>query len=94
MEMTVTLDAETLQAISASAAEEVLRLLRERGEVGSPSFTTAEAAHVLRTTPARIRELVRERQLTGLKEGARVLLDREEVLNLPRKQMRAAKVTT
>lgn len=80
-------DLRALARALAELPEEELRPLRERlatresvSQAGeSPYLTIPEAAAFLRTTRARIDNLLSEGSLTRVKEGGRTLLRRAEV---------------
>jgi excisionase family DNA binding protein len=71
------LTADVVESIAQRAAEIVLARSAQRAN--SPYLSTREAAEYLRCAPQRIHELVSRGDLTRLKEGGRLLLDRREV---------------
>ena len=79
--LSVTVPPELLEAIAERTAEIVLERVRaEARATREPKFLSVqEAAELYRCKPQRIYELLSARRLTGVKEGGRVLLLREEL---------------
>lgn len=69
------------EQIAALVRAEVRRVLAEERPVGR-WVTVAEAAELLRTSPARIHTLRSSGRLTKYSEGRRALCDRAEVMRL------------
>lgn len=74
--ITAQIDPEALRTL---VAEEVARVLAARAPGASPYLTVPEAAAYLRTTRARVDNLLSDGSLTRVKEGGRTLLHRAEV---------------
>src|SRR4051794_37032382 len=79
-ELRVTLSADLLDAIVASAVELVVeRLVTESTPSLSKYLTVSEAAEVLRAKPQRVYDLLSAGRLRRFKDGSRVLVLRDEV---------------
>lgn len=65
--------------IAQRAAEIVLAQLAEREQPVSPYLTVEEAAAYLRCSRQRVDDLLSQRRLTRVKEGARTLIRRNEI---------------
>jgi excisionase family DNA binding protein len=72
-----------LETIARRAAEIVLGDLQDlldSAQTSSPYLTVAETADFLRSSRQRVYDLLSERKLTRVKDGARVLVRRDELL--------------
>ena len=74
---------EAVEAIAERTAEIVLAVVEARNRAGaelaSPYLTVPEAAALLRAKPQRVYDLLSARRLSRYKDGARVLVAREEL---------------
>jgi excisionase family DNA binding protein len=76
--LTLELPAEVIEAIAERAAAIVVQRL-EQPAAESPFMTVAEAAGYARCKPQRIYDLLSSRRLTRHKDGARTLIQRQEL---------------
>jgi excisionase family DNA binding protein len=79
MNMTIRMDEDSQLALVQTIKDQILCELRDTEQIGSPYYSTHEAAVYLRCTPQRIRELVCHGRLRGFHEGRRLLVLRDEV---------------
>lgn len=80
--MTFSVPPEIIEAIAERAAEIAIEQVRSEFALMveiSPYMTVQEAAEFLRCSRQRVDDLLSQRRLTRLKEGARTLILREEV---------------